>query len=155
MNIATIAEEIVAAYSKIFLFFYRRRDPRGYRPSPETLAVLEHLFASGPLTVSEAAMHFDRSPSAMSEQLDRLVNRGLLDRISDERDRRRRLVWLSKKGQELLEEERQVLHIERLVKALEIMTPTERENLLDGLSALIRAAKKARRPESPNCKEKK
>ncbi len=143
MGNSDIARAIVSAYSRLYLYFYRRRDPRGFRPSPEAIAVMEHLRATGPLTVSEASLHLDRSQSAVSELLNRLVKRGLLDRIPDERDRRRTLVWLSKQGNALLEEEHQVLDIDRLERVLGSMTPVQREHLTEGLRALIDAAGRA------------
>ena len=140
MSTKDLSEEIAALYSRIFLYFYRRRDPRAYRPRPEALAVMEHLHATGPLTVSEAALHLDRSQSAVSELVERLVRRGLLARIPDERDRRRTLVWLSPEGVALLREERQVLDPDRLERALCAMTAKQRTDLTDGLRALIDAA---------------
>ncbi len=143
MSLANIAQEIASAYSRLYIYFYRRRSPRGYRPRPEAIAVMEHLFATGPLTVSEASRHLDRSQSSVSELLDRLVKRDLLERIPDERDRRRTLVWLSKKGRALLEEERQVLDVDRLERVLASMTTEQRYYLTDGLRALIAAAARA------------
>ena len=140
-----MAEAVASAYSKLYLYFYRRRDPRSYRPSPETMAVMEHLAATGPLTISETALHFDRSQSTVSELIERLVRRGLLQRISDERDRRRTLVWLSQKGREMLETERHVLNTTQVARALTLLTPTQREHLTTGLSALIEAAECAAR----------
>ena len=142
MSNEDLSAEIDALYSRIFLYFYRRRDPRTYRPRPEAIAVMEHLHTAGPLTVSEAAQHLDRSQSAVSELIERLVKRELLARISDERDRRRTLVWLSPKGLSFLEEERQVLDKNRLERALCAMTATQRTNLIDGLRALIEAAQR-------------
>ena len=153
MSIADIAQAFAAAYNQIYLYFYRRRDPRGYRPSPEALAVMEHLHATGPLTVSEATLHLDRSQSSVSELLDRLVRRGLLTRLQDERDRRRTLVWLSKQGLALLEEERHVLDNARLARVLALMSPEQRNKLADGLSALIDAAKRAAISETTPKKE--
>jgi DNA-binding MarR family transcriptional regulator len=155
MSLADIAEEIALAYARLYLFFYRRRNPRAYRPRPEALAVMEHLASTGPLTVSEAARHLDRSPSAVSEHIDRLVKRGLLLRIPDERDRRRHLVWLSSKGRALLEEERQVLSLDLLTRALELMTDTQRENLRAGLDGLVKAAERAAAIGFSTHKEKK
>lgn len=153
MCIADIAQSFAAAYSQIYLYFYRRKDPRGYRPSPEALAVMEHLRATGPLTVSEASLHLDRSQSSVSELLDRLVRRGLLTRLQDERDRRRTLVWLSKQGLTLLEEEHHVLDNVRLARVLALMSPEQRNNLTDGLNALIAAAKRAAISEATQKKE--
>jgi DNA-binding MarR family transcriptional regulator len=155
MRLADIAEEIVLAYARLYLFFYRRRDPRAYRPRPEALAVMEHLASTGPLTILEAARHLDRSPSAVSEHVDRLMKRGLLLRIPDERDRRRHLVWLSSAGRALLEEERQVLSTDLLTRALEQMPRVQQENLISGLNGLVKAAKLARRRSgSPRTRRK-
>ena len=145
-----MAEVVASAYSRLYLFFYRRRDPRGYRPRPEALAVMEHLSATGPLTVTEAALHLDRSQSSVSELIDRLVQRGLLERIADERDRRRTLVWLSQVGRELLEAERHVLNAKLVARALELMPPKQREHLTEGLQALIDAAGRAARNVGSN-----
>ena len=71
-------------FPETYRCFYRRQDPRKWRPSPETIAVLEHLAVSGPLTVTEAARHFDRSQSAMSEMFDRIIALDLLKRMAVE-----------------------------------------------------------------------
>ena len=146
MSAAKIAKDIARAYSRLYLYFYRRRDPRGYRPSSESIAVMEHLVAAGPLTISEAAAHLDRSQSSMSELVDRLVKRNLLERIQDERDRRRTLVWLSKKGLAMLDEERQVLDLSRLERVVALMSPEQQKCLTEGLRALIAAAGHATKP---------
>ena len=155
MSIKDLSTEIAALYSRVFLCFYRRKNPRGYRPSSEALAVMEHLHATGPLTVTEAALHLDRSQSAVSELIERLVKRGLLTRIPDERDRRRTLVWLSPEGAALLQEERQVLDHDRLEHALGVMTVEQQTHLTDGLRALIDAAQQTRRSSVPTKRRKK
>ena len=153
-DLRTATEELIHAFGQMYLLFYRRRDPRAHRPSAESLAVLEHLAGTGPLTVTEAARHFDRSQSAMSEILERMIQRGVLDRIADERDRRRHLIWLTEKGRDLLAEERQVLSAELVERALGEMTERERESLDAGLRALLAAAERARRSHPMKPKEK-
>jgi DNA-binding MarR family transcriptional regulator len=132
--------EFLELYPAAYLRFYRRRDPRKYRPRPETLALLEHLAASGPLTIAEATQHFDRSQSSTSEIVARLVRRGLLARIADTRNRRRHLVWLTAKGQQLVEVERQVLSPDLVATAMSHLTAADREGLVRGLRALVEAA---------------
>lgn len=107
--------------------------------------VLQHLAAAGPLTVTEAARHLDRSQAAVSELVARLVRRGLLARMADERDRRRHLVWLTDEGQQFLRTTFQVLSPELLATALARMDDADRERLLGGLSALREAADLAAR----------
>src|SRR6266545_526020 len=94
-----VAREVSALWPAIYLPLHTRTEPRArrYRPTPESLGVLTHLAASGPLTVTEAARHMRRAQSVMSDIVTRLERRGLLERMRDERDRRRVLVWLTPK----------------------------------------------------------
>ncbi len=139
MKTAEIAELFLELYPKVYLQFYRRRDPKAYRPSTQTLAVMEHLAATGPLTVSEAARHFDRSQAATSEIIERMLSRGLLLRIQDEADRRRHLVWLSEKGRAVLDDERLILSPELIFGAIGKMKKTDRDALIRGIRALLEA----------------
>jgi len=131
------ARKVIEAYSRLFHLFYRRRNPRDYRPRPETLAIMEHLMSTGPLTVAEAALHFGLSQSATSEHIMRLVKRGLLVTLPDERDRRRHLVWLTPEGRTLLKEERQVLSLILVERALSKMTQRQQKELLASLLTLV------------------
>ena len=134
------SREFIRDYSRLFHLFYRRRDPRAYRPRPETTALLEHLTSSGPLTIAEVSNHLDISQSASSEQMARMIKRGLISRIPDEVDRRRHLVWLTPRGRKLLTEERQVLSAELIARAIDNMTLKQQRNLQEGIGALIEAA---------------
>jgi len=144
MSTRKTARRIIEAYSRLFHLFYRRRDPRGYRPRPETLAIMEHLMSTGPLTVAEAALHFGLSQAATSEHIARLVRRELLVTLPDERDRRRHLVWLTTKGRALLEDERQVLSVDLVEQALKTMTRQQQKQLLQSLNALVDAPQNVR-----------
>lgn len=129
-------DEFIWLFSEVFMHLHRRRQGGAYVPSRESLAVLRHLAVSGPLSVQEAARHFGRSQAAMSEIIERLVARDLLARQLDERDRRRHIIWLTERGQQCVVQESQPLDAERLAKALEGMTASERTALLDGFRRL-------------------
>lgn len=103
----------------------------------ESVAVVQHLADSGPLTVGEAARHMKRSQAAMSELIARLVRRGVLARLKDERDRRRTLIWLTEDGWAALDSARSVLSPELLEKAFRGMKPIERKTLIAGMRTLI------------------
>lgn len=62
--------------------------------------MLTHLAVSGPLTVGEAAGHLNRAQSVVSEIVDGLERKALLERERDPADRRHTLVWLTPAGQE-------------------------------------------------------
>ena len=106
------AEELGRLFPAVYLRLHARLPKRGHRPPADAMAVLQHLAISGPLTVGEAARHFDRAQSVASELIDRLTREGLVARIRDERDRRRVLVWLTQAGQDRLERDREVLSAE-------------------------------------------
>ena len=106
-------------------------------PSPETMALLEHLSRSGPLTVMEAARHFSRSQSAMSEILARAERRGLVEKYPDERDRRRHLAWLTPDGIDTLNRLTKVLSEERLERALETLDEGDRTRLIGALREFL------------------
>jgi DNA-binding MarR family transcriptional regulator len=145
MDARQTADRFAELYTAIYRHTYRRRDPREQRISGESLAMLQHLRDSGPLTVSEAARHFDRSQAAISERIERLIERGLVTRVPDERDRRRHLIWLSEAGEELLSLEREVLSSELLVRATKLMSVADRKALIEGMRALIAASVAAER----------
>ena len=64
-----LALRFTELYRSIYDRFHRRDRADCYRLTPESRGILVHLDRSGPLTVMEAAKHFDRSQSAMSELL--------------------------------------------------------------------------------------
>ena len=75
----------------------------------------------------------------MSEIVDGLEKKGLLERMRDAKDKRRVLVWLTDDGQEALARDHEVLSKELLAKAMKRMRPSDREALLGGMKALIEA----------------
>jgi DNA-binding MarR family transcriptional regulator len=109
---------------------YTRRSPRAPGITREGLALLHHLWRAGPLTVGELARHLDRSQAATSEMVERLIGRGLLDRMADERDRRRHFIWLTDEGQTVLRRESRPLDAARLATALAGLSADERAALV-------------------------
>ena len=95
------AERFAALFRAIYLTYHRRDGPRSDLPGASR-AVLTHLAVTGPLTVGEAAVHLGRAQSVVSEIVDGLARKGLLERERDPDDRRRTLVWLTGEGQEVL-----------------------------------------------------
>jgi DNA-binding MarR family transcriptional regulator len=140
---ATDATACAAAYAELFPAVYlrfHRRDGRQRELSGASRGVLHHLAGAGPLTVGECAKHLDRAQSVVSEIVDQLEGHGLLARVRDEGDRRRTLVWLTDEGRARLIEEQEVLSAAVLERAMTRMTPEERDQLLLGTRALVRAA---------------
>jgi DNA-binding MarR family transcriptional regulator len=145
------AERFADLFPQVYLLLHARRGKSAVPLAPQMWAVLQHLAMAGPLTVSECARHFDRAQSVVSETVDALCKKGLLERMTDARDRRRTLVWLTGAAHEVMRKEKRVLDDERLSRATKKLTPAERRGLIEGMSALVRACES----ETTKTKEKK
>jgi DNA-binding MarR family transcriptional regulator len=134
--------ETATAFGELFPAVYlrfHRRDGKAPQLAGASRAVLLHLQGAGPLTIGELALHLERAQSATSEIVDHLERDGLLERLRDPADRRRVLVWLTDAGLEHLARDRDVLSRELLATAMNQMTSDERDALLAGMRALLRA----------------
>lgn len=101
--------------------------------------VLQHLSASGPLTVGEQAEHLGLRRNSTSELLSRLEAKGLVARIRDERDERRVLIWLTDAGRDVVSRVGQVLAPDLLAEAMAAMSPSERDVVIRGFELLAAA----------------
>lgn len=145
----TSTAEVARLYPAVYELLHARWALHEKRPSPETLAVLQHLARTGPLTVSEAARHFGRALSAVSELVDRIEANGWIARSPDGRDRRRVLLWLTDAGEAVRQRSQSVLSLEALDAAMTRLTLAQREQLVAGLRALVDAARLSLPPRSP------
>jgi DNA-binding MarR family transcriptional regulator len=103
------------------------------------LEVLQHLAASGPLTVGEQAEHMGLRRNSVSELLQRLEAKGLVARIRDERDERKVLVWLTEAGRTVISRVGQVLAPDLLAERMAAMSAEERAVVVRGLELLTAA----------------
>ena len=103
------------------------------------LEVLQHLAASGPLTVGEQAEHLGLRRNSVSELLQRLEAKGLVARIRDERDERRVLVWLTDSGRDVVSRVGQVLAPDLIAQVMATLSPEERATVVRGVELLATA----------------
>jgi DNA-binding MarR family transcriptional regulator len=139
------AQRYAELFRAVYLTYHRRDGPRSGLTGASR-AVLEHLAISGPLTVGEAARHLARAQSVVSEIVDQLEGKGLLERERDPGDRRRTLVWLTPAGQEALRRDGEVLGVARLADALTRLTAEQRTALITATAALVAAARPEETP---------
>ncbi len=137
MDAQDAAHTFVDLFPDVYRRFHRRVHHTEYQLTSESLAVVQHLADAGPLTVTEASRHLGRSQAATSEILSRLVDRGLLARMPDERDRRRILVWLTPLGHETLQESRSVLAFHLVHRAMNQLPARQRNALIQGMQELL------------------
>lgn len=135
------SDAFCAAYPRAYLAFHRR-DGRRNGLTNASRAVLTHLAGSGPITVGEAAKHLGRAQSVVSDIVTQLETHGLLEREPDPDDRRRTLVWLTDAGLSRLRDDADVLDRGLVARAMEQLDDTTRRGLIDGLHALIAAARR-------------
>lgn len=149
MKEADCAGEVRRLFPAIYLALHARRASRGKAGellTPQSWAVLSHLAMAGPLTIGEAAEHLERAQSVVSEIVAGLERKKLVSRIKDARDKRRALVWLTDEGFVALERSQEVLAPERVLAAVSAMAPLERQKLIAGMRALVRATESLRPP---------
>ena len=136
------AKRLLADYPKIFFACHARhvRDPRTHRLlSAHQASLLDHLDETEAITLAGLAKHMGVTPSTMSLTIERLVRRGYVLRSRHSGDRRRLQLRLSPAGARVREAS-SVLEPARVRLLLAGMPRTQREQALQGLALLARAA---------------
>jgi DNA-binding MarR family transcriptional regulator len=115
--------------------------------TPTRVSVLLHVVREGRLPLSELAETEGINPSMLSRVVADLAEAGLLERVSDERDRRAAWVKATAAGRRLAERMRRE-RTEALRTALDELSEDERAQLERALPALetLAEALKDRRP---------
>jgi DNA-binding MarR family transcriptional regulator len=115
--------------------------------TPTRVSVLLHVVREGRLPLATLAMSEGINPTMLSRVVADLCEAGLLERVSDERDRRAAWVMATPGGKRLAERMRRE-RSEALAVALEELSEDERRQLERALPALeaLGEALKARNP---------
>jgi len=103
------------------------------------MRVCSFLLGFGESSISEVAEELGVSASAATQIADRLEKTGLVERISGATDRRVKLLRLTDRGVQMMEE-RRARRIERTTAALRVMSPVERRDLIESLNKLLDAS---------------
>ena len=110
------------------------------------LAILRQVARHGPLTVNEIAAHVRARQSGVSMVLSRLEESGLVSRRPAESDRRRVLVTPTAAGRRVLRQS-PLPPTEQLLRAVDLLSPAEAEQIARGLTSLLRHMQRGRKPE--------
>jgi DNA-binding MarR family transcriptional regulator len=107
--------------------------------SPSQAHALFRLYYGGTCGVSQAAAHLGITDAAASQMVERLVQRGLMERTEHPDDRRVKHLALTAAGRAMVEKTIALrrLWLERLTNEL---TPQEQEMIAAALTTLIEAA---------------
>lgn len=100
--------------------------------------LLIHLKSNGKLpTVGQLAEKANKAQNTISERISRLEEKGLVERIKDENDRRISRVRLTEKGQNMIDSIRYQARNEFIFNALIKMESNTVEGLIRGLKELL------------------
>ena len=98
--------------------------------------VLEHLDAKGPSTMGAVAAGLFKSLSAVTRMVDPMVVAGLVERRSDDRDRRVCFVAMTSRGKATIEAIREDLAVE-YGEVLERIPSAHRESVITAVAAML------------------
>lgn len=137
MNNQQVAQQFTDLFAEVYKTFHQTWKNKKEMPSLEASAIMLHLTRSGPLTISEAATHFHRSLSAMSEVISRMIKQGWLEKQCDPVDRRTKYIWITAKGEATLKKSSNALDHQRVLKAIERLDHKTKRELLSSLTQLL------------------
>ena len=117
-----------------------RREDDGSGLSAPRLSALSYIVVEGPVSLNDLAAAEQVRPPTMSRIVDALVNRGLVSRIADPRDRRSVRIMATDEGNRLMTGggERRV---HALVGRLHKLADSEQRALARGVEILERVAR--------------
>ena len=141
-----LSQQVVRAYNQLQHFM--RAEFQGARAmdslTSQQFGILGDLRANGPLSMSQIATIRGVTRAAATVMVDRLVARGLLERVSDPHDRRKVMVTVTPEGERLLR-----VVMERTWGRVSVMiahlSQAERGQLRQTLSVLSRALEEGSR----------
>lgn len=100
------------------------------------LAALRRAGAPNALTPTDLYKGLLLSSGAMTNRIDRLEDRGLVERVRDDDDRRRILVVLTDEGRELIDAAMDA-HVDLLVGTFDVLDDDERDTLVSLLRKVL------------------
>jgi DNA-binding MarR family transcriptional regulator len=141
LTASAAARQVARLFPEVYRRYHWANRVRGadLPVTRRALEVLQHLAASGPLTVGEQAEHLGLRRNSVSELLQRLEAKGLVARIRDERDERRVLVWLTDAGRDVVSRVGQVLAPDLIAQVMATLSPEERAIVVRGVELLATA----------------
>ena len=142
MSIRDAVGEVLTLYPQIYFACHTRhvRDPDSQRLlSRHQASILDHLDEIDPTTVNDLSRHMGVTPATMSLAIDRLEDKGYVQRARDPGDRRRVLLRVTPAGVRV-REAKSVLDPVRVEAVLAQLSPADRESALRGLALLARAS---------------
>jgi len=130
-------------YPQIYLGCHKqhvRATSTSFRISSQDASILVHLDNEVPIAPQTLAAHLGIKPPTLSAAIARLARLGYLEITTDQRDRRKRELRLTKRGLEAIKAA-SVLDADRVLEMLRCLTSKEKREALHGLELLAKAAR--------------
>jgi MarR family transcriptional regulator, organic hydroperoxide resistance regulator len=105
------------------------------------------LLYAGPQRMSDLGRELEVSLSSMTQIADRLERAGLVERVSDESDRRIRCLQLTARGAEMMRRH-QESHVQSVMDALKTIPPDEQAEIQRALERLLEAGRAVKAQQS-------
>jgi DNA-binding MarR family transcriptional regulator len=134
---------LLEAYPAIFLACHRQHvqsDETGKYVSERQAAVLDHLDAKRPVSLTRLAEHMGIGRSAMSIMVSRLRRSGYVSRTADASDGRRIGLRLTTAGMKI-KEQNTILDLDLARELFSLLRPDEAERALRGIEMLAQSAR--------------
>lgn len=135
------ARRVLFAYPQVYQACHQHH-PRGEWSGDELTdresSLLAHLDPTSPTSPRKLARHLGITAGTLSVVVDALAERGFLRRVRREDDRRRVDLLLAPRGVTALEGS-SVLDKARVQRALQRLSPADRERAVEGLELLAKA----------------
>ena len=134
------AEEVAEGLHKLRRLLLRTFEPdiaKGGVTVPQMNA-LEELSREDGLSLKELSARMGLSHSTVSGIVDRLQRKGFVGRTQDSKDRRYSRIFLSEEVKDYVREEVPSRRLGPILKALELASAEEREQILAGIGTLRR-----------------
>ena len=143
MDVTAATFELQRLYPMIYMACHTaHRADRGVDAlTPRESSLLAHLTDSDLRTPAALTAHLGIAPSTLSETMQGLVRRGLVEATRDEDDERKLHYELSGTGRRALQAS-SVLDEDRVQRLMKRLSPTERARALAALSLIVAATKR-------------
>ena len=116
---------------------------QSYNLTLDQYHLLIYLYKSEiPPTIGEIAGKFGKAQNTISEKISRLEEKGFVERITDQADRRVNRVLITEEGKSIVEIVRKERSDKFIFNAIKGMDTEQLDNLLEGLKQLLKSLKK-------------
>lgn len=129
-DLLNFSSQFQVHFQSVFWQSVRELRDETVRPSLQTVAILRMLSHAGPATVGELSQRLERAQSTISEIVERLMVKDLVDKMPDAGDARRSLIWLTRSGHDVLQSATTPLDPARLDALAKNLTLEERTEFL-------------------------